>query len=48
MNTYQDFLNAPCKVINLKKNTERWETTQKRLNDIGFSNFENFNIGKSF
>ena len=42
MNTYQDFLNAPCKVINLKKNTERWETTQKRLNDIGFSNFERF------
>ena len=42
METYSNLLNAPCKVINLKKNSARWNITQERLNTVGFTNIERF------
>ena len=31
---YTDFLNAPCKVINLEKNTSRWKICKERIQDV--------------
>lgn len=39
---YATFLKAPCKVINLKKNTARWNISKERIQDAGFRNIERF------
>ena len=41
--TFNDLLNAPCNVINLAKNTERWKISEERIKQAGFTNFERFN-----
>lgn len=40
---YNAFLNAPCKVINLEKNTSRWKICKERIQEAGFTNIERFN-----
>jgi hypothetical protein len=41
--TFNDLLNAPCKVINLTKNTERLNISTERIKEAGFTNLERFN-----
>jgi GR25 family glycosyltransferase involved in LPS biosynthesis len=43
MERYNVFLNSPCKVINLTKNTARWTISKERIEDAGFTNIERFN-----
>jgi GR25 family glycosyltransferase involved in LPS biosynthesis len=40
---YVDFLNAPCKLINLTKNTARFTISKERIQEAGFTNIERFN-----
>lgn len=40
---YNNFLNAPCKIINLTKNTARFTISKERIQDAGFTNIERFN-----
>ncbi len=40
--TFEDLLNAPCKVINLDHNTARWKISEERIKEAGFQNIERF------
>lgn len=35
-----ELLEAPCRVINLDRNPERWEVCEQRLREAGFKNFK--------
>jgi GR25 family glycosyltransferase involved in LPS biosynthesis len=38
--TFKDLLEAPCRVINLDRNPERWEIGEKKIKDAGFTNYK--------
>lgn len=38
--TFEDLLRAPCRVINLDRNPERWEMGEKRIREAGFQNVQ--------
>jgi hypothetical protein len=40
--TFQELLDAPCRVINLDHNTTRWETSKERIREAGFTNIQRF------
>jgi len=40
---YSAFLNSPCKLINLTKNTARFTISKERIQEAGFTNIERFN-----
>jgi len=43
MSYIDDFYEIPCKIINLKDKTKRWELTKSRLEREGFQNLERIN-----
>jgi hypothetical protein len=40
MNSFEDFLKLPCRVINLERNPERWVLCEERLKEAGFTNYQ--------
>jgi GR25 family glycosyltransferase involved in LPS biosynthesis len=36
--TFQELLDAPCRVINLDHNTTRWNASEERIREAGFTN----------
>lgn len=38
--TFKDLLDAPCRVINLDRNPERWGIGEKRIIEAGFTNIQ--------
>jgi len=40
--TYEEFLNVPCKIINLDRNVERLNTSMERIREAGFTNVSRF------
>ena len=40
--TYQEFLDAPCKIINLDRNVDRFNTSLERIHAAGFTNVSRF------
>lgn len=40
MNSFEDFLKLPCRVINLDRNPERWVICEERIKEVGFTNYK--------
>jgi len=40
--TYREFLDAPCKIINLDRNVDRLNTSMERVREAGFTNVSRF------
>ena len=38
--TFEELLEAPCRVINLDRNPERWSVVEKRIREAGFTNIQ--------
>jgi len=40
MNSFEEFLNLPCRIINLERNPERWKICEERVKEAGFTNYQ--------